>query len=168
MEANDTITQPTNERRPAVELLFEAMGADLWRALLVFTGGRTTVAEDAVAEAFTRAIEHWNEIKDPRAWLYRVAFRIASAELQRERRPGPNDAESGEVVGVEDVMTVLEALKGLPPNQRSAIFLHYRMDMSVRDIATVLGISAATTKVHLHRGRNRLRPMLGTEEPTDA
>jgi RNA polymerase sigma-70 factor (ECF subfamily) len=164
---DDTITQPIEENRLTVERLYRDMGTELWRAIFVFTGGRPTAADDAVAEAFTRAIEHWNEIEDPRAWLYRVAFRIASADMKRERRPPPMGSAVGEGAPIDDVLPVLDALTSLPANQRAAIVLHYRMDMSVRDVASALGISVATTKVHLHRGRNRLRQMLGSEEHPD-
>jgi RNA polymerase sigma-70 factor (ECF subfamily) len=165
---DDTITKPTDPSRTEVERLFHQVGAELWRAVFVFTGGRRAVAEDAVSEAFTRAIEHWGEIKDPRAWLYRVAFRIASAEMKHERRPLPTGWADEGGAAIDEVLPILDALKSLPPNQRTAIVLHYRMDMSVRDIAHVLGITVATTKVHLHRGRNRLRQMLGSEESPDA
>jgi DNA-directed RNA polymerase specialized sigma24 family protein len=44
--------------------------------------------------------------------------------------------------------------------------MHYRLDLPVRDIARTLGISSATVKVHLHRGRNRLRELV--KESDDA
>lgn len=63
-----------------------------------------------------------------------------------------------------DLWTVLEALGQLSPNQRAAIVLHYRLDLSVRQISDVLRIAPATVRVHLHRGRNRLREVLKETE----
>jgi DNA-directed RNA polymerase specialized sigma24 family protein len=68
------------------EQLYRDAGTQLWRAIYGFVGGRRQVAEDAVAEAFARAIEHADEIRSPLPWLYRTAFRLAVRELQRERR----------------------------------------------------------------------------------
>lgn len=72
-----------------IERLYRDSAPQLWRAIYGFAGGRRHLAEDAVAEAFARAIERAREIRDPLAWIYRTAFRIASRELQRERRGPP-------------------------------------------------------------------------------
>jgi RNA polymerase sigma-70 factor (ECF subfamily) len=58
----------------------------------------------------------------------------------------------------------MSALRRLSPNQRAAIVLHYYVDLPVKEIARALGISPATVKVHLFRGRGRLRDLLGGEE----
>jgi RNA polymerase sigma-70 factor (ECF subfamily) len=144
--------------------LYREIAPGLWRAIYVYAGARRDVADEAVAEAFTRAIEALANIREPKAWLYRVAFRVASAELRNgSRKPL---AVEGELPfeDSDDVLPVLEALTRLPPNQRAAMVLHYRLDLSVRQIAETLGIAPATVKVHLHRGRNRLRQLLREDE----
>lgn len=147
-----------------LDQLYREIAPGLWRAIFVYAGARREVADEAVAEAFTRAIESRTDIRDPKAWLYRVAFRAASIEL----RNGQSDQATveGERVFEEptDLLPVLEALTRLPPNQRAAIVLHYRIDLSVRQIADALEIAPATVKVHLHRGRNRLRQLLQEDE----
>jgi len=47
------------------------------------------------------------------------------------------------------------------------VYLHYQADLPVREVAQAMGTSVAAVKVHLHRGRTRLRTMLGTEEVDD-
>jgi DNA-directed RNA polymerase specialized sigma24 family protein len=66
------------------DAIWRDIGPTLWRAVLAYSGGRRDVADDAVAEAFARAIERDRQIREPRAYLYRVAFRIAAAELRRD------------------------------------------------------------------------------------
>lgn len=150
-----------------LEELYREVAPGLWRAIYAYAGGQRDVADDAVAEAFTRSLEAPSEIRNPKAWLYRVAFRAASAELKAEaRHPGGHERRQHEP-DPDDLHTVLEAVRSLPPNQRAAIVLHYRLDLSVRQIADALGISSATVRVHLHRGRNRLRDLLG-QETSDA
>ena len=145
--------------------LFREVGPQLWRAILVYAGGRREVADDAVGEAFARAIESDGVIRRPFPWLYRTAFRIAAAELRREGTTFPlaelylDDPATGDL---------MRALRRLSPSQRAAVFLHYEADLPVREVARLMGTSSAAVKVHLHRGRNRLRQILGAEEVDDA
>lgn len=73
--------------------LFEEFASPLYRALYAFTGRRAEIAEDVTAEAFARAVGYKEGIRDPRAWLYRTAFRLAAAEMRNERRHGGEIAE---------------------------------------------------------------------------
>jgi DNA-directed RNA polymerase specialized sigma24 family protein len=59
---------------------------------------------------------------------------------------------------------LLGALRELSPSQRAAVYLHYQADLSVRDVAHVMGSTSAAVKVHLMRGRRRLAQLLGTED----
>ena len=148
-----------------IEDAFREYADELWRALYVYTGGRRAIADEATAEAFTRAIPQLDSIRDLRPWLYRVAFRVARTELDREHADPAADLELvADPADLDDLRRVIDALGDLPPKQRAAIVLHYRVDLSVRDVAAVLGISTATAKVHLHRGRNRLRELLGDDD----
>src|SRR5436190_20817936 len=70
------------------EQLFRDDGPRLWRALYAYSGGRRDVADDAVAEAFARALEHQGSIRSPKPWGYRIAFRVATAAVRRERGRG--------------------------------------------------------------------------------
>ena len=107
-----------------LEALFRDAGPELWRAIYGFTGGRRQLAEDAVAEAFARAIEHRDGIRDPLAWIYRTAFRLASRELQREKRQPPQPPDPSPGIDPFDVQEILAALARLSPNQRAAVLLH--------------------------------------------
>jgi RNA polymerase sigma-70 factor (ECF subfamily) len=144
--------------------LYREIGPQLWRAVLVYAGGRREVADDAVGEAFARAIESDRSIRRPFPWLYKTAFRIAAAELRRE-----SSAMDEADVHLDDPATgdLLRAMRRLSPSQRAAVFLHYQADLPVREVARLMGTSSAAVKVHLHRGRNRLREILGPEEVND-
>ncbi len=145
------------------ERLFREYAPALWRAAYGFTGGRRQIAEDAVAEAFARAMERSAFVRDPIAYIYRTAFRLASAELRRDRRRGdlPSDVVAREPA---DLLDLLAAFDALPFRQRAAVILHDEEGFSAAEVARLLGISAATVRVHLHRGRKRLRVLLGSEE----
>jgi len=160
--------QPRADRAGNLERLFRDAAPGLWRAVYAFAAGRSAVADDAVAEAFARALERADAIRDPVPWLYRTAFRIAATELKRERTERPPQSSPAVVAmtppGLGDL---LPALRQLSPAQRAAVVLHYEADLPVRDVARQMGTSVAAVKVHLFRGRRRLRDLLGAEEAGD-
>jgi RNA polymerase sigma-70 factor, ECF subfamily len=149
------------------EQVFRDAGPGLWRTIYAFAAGRQAIADDAVAEAFARALERAAQIRDPVPWLYRTAFRLATEDLRRERRrpePDPEQAD-GPAAGL---VALVPALRQLSPAQRAAVVLHYEADLPIREVAARMGTSVAAVKVHLFRGRGRLRELLGSEEADDA
>jgi RNA polymerase sigma factor (sigma-70 family) len=147
-----------------LEGLYRSAAPGLWRAIYAFSGGRRQVAEDAVAEAFARAIEHADSIRQPLPWIYRTAFRIATRELERERRPAPKAPDPVPGVDPGEITDVVRALARLSPRQRAAVLLCDLEGYSGPEAARLLGTSAATVGVHLFRARRRLRDLLRDEE----
>jgi len=145
------------EKRDDIESTYRDHGKRLWWALLAYTGDRE-VANDAMAEAFAQALRAERGIRSPADWVWRVAFRIASAELKRRGRiAAPVDRP----YEIDDrVSSLLSHLAKLSPRQRSAIVLYYYAGYTTKEIASMTGSSGATVAVHLHRGRRRLRELL--------
>jgi len=160
------VTRPTDAPHD-LDAVFREHAPGVYRTLYAFTAGRAAIAEEATAEAFARAIAHTSSIRDPVAWIYRTAFRVAAAELRRERRE-PLEAEERAGEGARGLERLVDALRELSPNQRAAVVLRYEADLPVDEVARRMGINAATVRVHLHRGRGRLRELLGVEETDDA
>lgn len=162
---------PPEQARPVaadLEQVFRDAAPGLWRTIYAFAAGRSAVADDAVAEAFARAVERADQIRDPVPWLYRTAFRLATQDLRRERRepefPEAADPASDPPAGLA---ALVPALRQLSPAQRAAVVLHYEADLPVREVARLMGTSAGAVKVHLSRGRHRLRELLGNDEVDD-
>ena len=149
------------------EQVFRDAGPGLWRTVYAFAAGRRAVADDAVAEAFARALEHAGQIRDPVPWLYRTALRLATDDLRRERRKPEPDPEQADPAAA-GLGALVPALRRLSPSQRAAVVLHYEADLPVREVAARMGTTVAAVKVHLFRGRGRLRELLGSEEAEDA
>ena len=101
------------------------------------------------------------------AWIYRTAFRLASRELQREKRQPPQPPDPSPGIDPFDVQEILAALARLSPNQRAAVLLHDEEGFTGPEVGRLLGMSAATVRVHLFRGRKHLRALLSTEEDSD-
>lgn len=147
--------------REAIERVYREHGTQLWRGVYAYSGGRAEIADDAVAEAFARALESSVEIRSPLAWLYRVAFRHASARMREERREGAMEA-AAEPAGGGDASHTLDALAALTPHQRAVVFLFYYADLPVAEIAHATGSSRVAVRVQLHRARESLRRRYGT------
>ena len=162
-----TVVTPISEAGHDFDALFRERASEVYRTLYAFTAGRRAVAEEATAEAFARAVAHEKRIRDPLAWIYRTAFRVAAAELRRERRE-PAEPETLAGDAAPGLARLVDALRELSPNQRAAVVLRYEADLPVDEVARRMGINAATVRVHLHRGRARLRELLGAEETDDA
>ena len=79
----DTVA-PMTDTQPSVEALYRADAERLWRALFAFAGD-AEIASDAVNEAYVQVIGRGDAVRDPAAWVWRTAFRIARGALQARR-----------------------------------------------------------------------------------
>ncbi len=149
--------------RDRFETAYRQDGPRLWRALVVFTADRE-LASDALAEAFAQALAGGDRVRDPAAWTWRVAFRIAAGALKERRRIDDLGMPDRSYDVPEPLWDVFDALAKLTPNQRLAVVLHDYADRSTDEVATILGASRATVHVHLSQGRRRLRRLLEAED----
>jgi RNA polymerase sigma-70 factor (ECF subfamily) len=147
-----------------LEDVLRAESAKMIRALFAFSRSRQ-IAEDAVLEAFARAVRDVDRIDDPTAWVWRVAYRVAANELREARRP--LDLEPEPVYEMPPpALEVFEAIGMLSPSQRACVLLFHYADRPIREIASTIGSTTPAVKVHLSAGRRRLRRLL--EDPDEA
>lgn len=143
--------------RETISDLYRDLGPRLWRAVFVFSENEA-IASDAVAEAFAQCLQRGDGVRDPAAWIYRTAFRLAAGELKERRRFTALPETSYEMP--PEPGALLTALGKLPRNQRAAVVLHHYVGYGSRDIGQILGITAGTARVHISRARRRLRSLL--------
>jgi RNA polymerase sigma-70 factor (sigma-E family) len=133
--------------------------------------GNRAEAEDAVAEAYLRAWDRWDRVRErdsPEAWVRRVAYRIAVSawrktvnRLRAHRRDAT--AEHADAISPDHVALV-QALRRISADQRRVIVLHHVVGLSVAEIAVETGTSANTVKTRLARGRRALADHLTGDE----
>lgn len=70
--------------------------------------------------------------------------------------PGPGHA----LADRERLAALLSSLEDLPAKQRAALVLRYGHDLSVPEVAQMLGVEHATAKTHLVRGLAKLRDLM--------
>lgn len=128
------------------------------------------IAEDVAQEAMLVAMRRWPEVgrfDRPELWVRRTCANLAVSQFRRKlieiravarlgprhQAPVPEPVDEG----------VWSLVRRLPRRQAQVVALHYVLDLSVADIATTLGCSTGTIKVHLSRARETLRQALGDE-----
>lgn len=133
--------------------------------------GDLTEAEEVVAEAFARAVQHqrtFARVDNPEAWLRTVAVNVCRTRHRRARMGAERErAHSRQPVLDDDHLVLMAALRRLPMPQREAIALHYLADLPVAEVASCLGVPVGTVKTRLARGRAALAVLLSSSpEPT--
>lgn len=139
-----------------VETVYRSVHPRLWRSLLSYTGD-AELASDAEAEAFAQVLRRGDAVEDVAAWVWRSAFQIASGLLAaRSPSNDPQPAE-GLTSPTGSVAEFLGLLADLSPQQRACVALRYVGEYTSPEIGELLGTSAGTVRVQLHRAHDALR-----------
>ena len=138
------------------------------------------LARDAVQEALVRAWRDLPGLRDPDrfdAWLHRLTVH-ACIDLARHRRRRVLEVELTPIdePAIGDASAILAdrdlldgALRRLEPEQRAIVVLRYYLDLSLQEMAAVLGIPIGTVKSRLHRTLAAMRVLVtDDEEPAAA
>jgi RNA polymerase sigma-70 factor (sigma-E family) len=161
------------ERDTQISRLFDEYHQQLVRLAALLGAGHD--AEDVVAEAFYDLHRRWNRLRDPAkavpylraAVCNQVRMRLRHLAVVRRYvepvRPDVHSAEY-EVVAREEHREVAAALRRLPARQRQALVLRYWLDLSEREVAEVMGISAGAVKSHTSRGLTALSRVLNRHQ----
>jgi RNA polymerase sigma-70 factor, ECF subfamily len=129
-------------------------------------------AEDVSQEAYLRIFRGLAGFRKEAAfetWMYRIVTNCAMSHLRRRGRfgdllrdeEGPDQAtpdRAQEITVERDELS--RGLAALPEGQRVAVLLKDVYGLSVREIATELGIEEGAVKVRVHRARRKLKELL--------
>lgn len=135
--------------------------------------GDAGLAEELVAEAFSKAFAHWRKLRRhpaPQAWVIRVALNTHVTWWRKRRRevawdmrdPAHDRADSDDRSQALDDGT-MAALLALPRRQREVIALRVFLDLDNYYTAQALGIVPHTVSTYLARATATLRTTLAAE-----
>jgi len=141
-------------------------------ALARALAARSDVADDVAQEAMLVAYRRWEEVSaldNPRAWVRRVCANQAVSEYRRLRYEARTRlrllARRNDIVQpASDEDPIWDLVRRLPRRQAQSLALLYIADLSIADIADILGCSVGAVKVHLSRGRHALAVAIGDEQ----
>lgn len=127
-------------------------------------------AQDAVQDAFIKLLRYQPQFRDgehEKAWLLRVTINIAKNDLRVLRRMVPLFSDEGApqepIAPSAERSPVLEAVLALPDAYRIIIHLYYYEGYSIKEIAKITHLPAATVGTRLARGRKKLAVLLEGE-----
>jgi RNA polymerase sigma-70 factor, ECF subfamily len=160
------------------ERLYADYAAPLYGFLAYRTGNRA-LAEDLLADTFERA---WTSRRrfdlrrgSRKTWLYAIALNRLRDQARRDavedralhqvaQLQNGNGSGNGTIEHVELRQLLLTAMDSLEDPEREALSLRYGGDLSLREIADVLGVPRSTVEGRIYRGLKRLSDKLVDEE----
>ena len=173
------LARAANGEIPAFHELFEAHHAGMFRLAYRLTSA-VDAAEDITQECFLRLmrspVSHntgFNSARGSlRQYLYGMVWNLVRQRWQANGReipwdeeavidPSPASAVLPDTLASAQVSEVVQAaLAALPVLQREAIVLFEFEELSLEEVAAIVGSDVGTVKSRLHRARERLRRSL--------
>ena len=158
----------------AFEELYRRFARRLKGFFFLQLGGDEELAADATHDVFLRAYEarnRYQEGKNVSTWLFTIAYNICrnhyrsnayemqlSATLDAE----PISEEQIEVqldaAALDDALA--QVLSELPPPLHQLFSLHYQEELTIPQVAEIVGIPEGTVKSRLHKTMNIIRKKL--------
>ncbi len=153
---------------------FEDLIALMERPLLYFATsltGSQDAALDVLQDVWLKVFRGMRKLKDPgalRPWLYTITHGIAVDRIRRNssRRQAEEEQirdfqEADEpAFADEDAAAIHAALEQITLKHREVLVLHFLEDLSLAEIAQVVGRSEGTVKSRLHYAKRALKEIL--------
>ncbi|MFZ5827202.1 MAG: RNA polymerase sigma factor [Bacillota bacterium] len=156
--------QSDTSRREAFATLYSQWAPRLYRTALGILGNPHD-ASDALQEAGLKAYRYFDSLHDAdagAAWLTRILINACYDVGRKRSRTVPAGLEVASGVapmegGVAGDWETMQALKFLPEEQRTTVVLRFFQDLTIPQIATVMGVPEGTVKSRLHAALSKLR-----------
>jgi RNA polymerase sigma-70 factor (ECF subfamily) len=149
---------------PGFESLCRRHYGSVVRTAYLITGDASE-AVDLAQETFVRAFERWDRVSTldrPEAWLHRVVANLSRSWWRRRLLQRQRDRAAEDVAPEPEVVDprLMEALRALPPAQRTAVVLRFYADRSIEEVAQTLGKRPGTVRALTSQAVARLRSSL--------
>ena len=125
------------------------------------------LAGDVTQQALVKIWQELPRLRDAdlfAGWSYRILVNACRDEMRKRRRPSAdlnlleNDAWMPDAsIPVADRDQLERAFQRLTLDQRSVVILHYYLDYSLAEIATIADIPVGTVRSRLHYARQAMR-----------
>ena len=158
----------------AFEELYHRYARRLKGFFFLQLGGDEELAADATHDVFLRAYEarnRYQEGKNVSTWLFTIAYNICrnhyrsnayetqlSATLDAEPISDEQIEIQLDAAALDDALA--QVLSELPPPLHQLFSLHYQEELTIPQVAEIVGIPEGTVKSRLHKTMNIIRKKL--------
>lgn len=172
--------KPLNINKESFSALYDEHIKSIYR-FIYFKVNSKEEAEDLASETFLKAwnflskVDNSNKVHNFKAFLYQIANNLV-IDFYRKRSLLPislNDGEwedanvpDGQLSGMDkikkddDVAELKKAFKKIPENYSSVVIWYYLEELTIVEIAQILGKSEGTVRVTIHRALKALKKVL--------
>ncbi len=159
--------QAQSPRCEPIEELFQALESPLLAYALRLLDDMA-LAEDIVQEAFLRLHARFNEVREPRHWLYRTVHNQALNHRRNTRKiipldppadpsapsrpelPDPLPLPDEQIARLESIGLVRLSLESLDQRSRELVRLKFNENLSYKDISARTGLTVGNVGYILH------------------
>lgn len=156
--------------------LMEVYGPDVWQFAYMLIG-RRDLADDITQDVFLRVYRQFGTFHGGstfKTWLFAITRRVAvdyrrTAFFRRAvltaTPESKNSQRSAEAEALEnlELTAFWDTVLRLPRKWREVLILDGKHDLSVKEIALLLGVPEGTVKSRLSRARTRMAVLLNDE-----
>ena len=161
----------------AFEELVDRWHAPLWQYVRRMAD-RNELADELLQETWLRVLRGIAKLREPASlvpWMFGIARRVLmdrlrqkymqAASLEETLVDGPATANAEDDSDLRDeIAHMLHKLESLAIPQRELLTLYYLDELSIDEVAQVLGIPVGTVKSRLHSARKVLKQVVLTEK----
>lgn len=133
--------------------------------------GKPDAALDILQEVWLKVFRSIRNLRDPgslKPWLYALTHGIAVDRIRRDyRRDKAEQARLDDAFEIgeplffgEDASAIRDALSRLGVKHREVLVLHFLQDLSILEIAKVVGCSEGTVKSRIHYAKQQMKQIL--------
>ncbi len=133
--------------------------------------GDAHLAQDVVQETFIRAYQHRSRFRgqhdgSEKAWLTRIAVNLCRDQQRSkwfrfvDKRVSVEELPLASPQAGDEAKQLYRAVLSLPPKYREVILLHYYQDLSARDIALALHMTASSVYRRMNKAQQLLKKKL--------
>lgn len=164
-----------NRESDAFEELYKAYSTKALRTACLLTG-RRDIAEEAMQEALFQCYRDISKLRDPERfniWFNRILVRICRDASLKEKKQKSENLEEDDMERLQDDYNISEdiekrqeniilmnAINNLKLPLRITVILFYYNDMSIKEIAHVMGCFEGTVKSRLYYAKKTLEKEL--------
>jgi len=133
--------------------------------------GNPDAALDVLQDVWLKVVRGIRALKDPgslKPWLYAIAHGVAVDRIRRDyKRDKAEQSQLDDAFNIdepsfdqEDATAIRDALTRVGVKHREVLVLHFLQDLSILEIANVVGCSEGTVKSRIHYAKRQMKQIL--------